>query len=467
MRLAKKIFLLLFGLFFITITLDIMAQYYFYEFAYPSYKKNQIYQVVKEVREDVKEFDFFSDEFLKYVGQVSNDYLIEYDLYSPNTDQLNVELLADDQIYFESRDVESIKKFYYYTMITFNNGEQLIIEINYSLQVLGEMLAVFTNYYIFIFIILAVLVLFFAIWLTEQLTKPLLHMKRVTEHIAKIDFSEKCDITSNDELQELATNINVMSDNLNNTLTELQIANERLQDDIAREREFEQMRSNFFATISHELKTPLTIIKGLANQIKAKPLTKDQELVKLDSIIEEVDQMSTMVQDILNYMKMESMSEDVLDISSFNIKMLVEHLNSRLESIAIENQLQVHLDLEDIYVEADSEKIMIVMTNLYSNAIRYTPQNEDIYISIHRNGPIARIEIENTGTSIPENEINKIWEPFYRLEKSRNRECGGTGLGLLIVSQILKLHKSKYGLINTSKGVKVYFELIIDVDFDD
>ena len=467
MRLAKKIFLLLFGLFFTTIILDIMAQYYFYEFAYPSYKKNQIYQVVKEVREDVKEFEFFSDEFLKYVDKISSDHLIEYDLYSIETDQLNVELLDEDQIYFESRDVESIKKFYYYTIITFNDGEQLIIEINYSLQILGEMLAIFKNYYIFIFIILAILVLFFAIWLTEQLTKPLLHMKQVTEHIAKIDFSEKCDIDSNDELQELATNINIMSDNLHNTLTELQIANERLQDDIAREREFEQMRSNFFATISHELKTPLTIIKGLANQIKVKPLTKEQEVSQLNSIIEEVDQMSSMVQDTLNYMKMESVSEDVLDLSSFNIKMLVEHLNTRLESIAIEQQLSVHLDLEDIYVEADSDQIMTVMTNLYSNAIRYTPKHEAIYISIHRIGAIARVEIENTGTSIPENEIDKIWEPFYRLEKSRNRECGGTGLGLLIVSQILKLHKSEYGALNTNRGVKFYFDLMIDVDFDE
>lgn len=94
--------------------------------------------------------------------------------------------------------------------------------------------------------ILAILVLIFAIWLTEHITKPLLHMKRVTANIAKIDFTEKCEVTSDDELKELATNINIMSDNLNRTLTELKSANERLKDDIAREREFEQMRSTFF-----------------------------------------------------------------------------------------------------------------------------------------------------------------------------------------------------------------------------
>ncbi len=467
MRLAKKIFLLLFGLFFTTIVLDIMAQYYFYEFAYPSYKQNQIYHLVNDIKDEVTKFDFYSDQFRRYLGQVSDDYIIEYDLYSMNTTQLDVSLLSNDKIYFETHDVESVKTFYYYTTITFKDGEQLIIQIKYSLQILGEMLAIFTNYYIFIFIILAILVLFFAVWLTEQITKPLLHMKRVTEHIANIDFSEKCDVTSNDELHDLATNINMMSDNLNSTLTKLQIANERLQDDIAREREFEQMRSNFFATISHELKTPLTIIKGISNRIKTKPLTETQVHEQLESIIEEVDRMSSLVQDTLNYMKMESQPEEALDLSSFNIKMLVEHLNGRLQNIMFEKELHVHLDLEDIYVEADSEQIMTVMMNLYSNAIRYTPNNEEIYISIHRIGSVARIEIENTGTSIPEDEIDKIWEPFYRLEKSRNRDCGGTGLGLLIVSQILKLHESHYGALNTKRGVKFYFELDIDVDFDD
>ena len=314
--------------------------------------------------------------------------------------------------------------------------------------------------------ILAILVLFFAIWLTEQITKPLLHMKRVTSNIAKIDFSEKCEVHSDDELKELATNINLMSDNLHNTLTELQIANERLQNDIAREREFEQMRSNFFATISHELKTPLTIIKGIANRVKSKPLSRDEITIQVDSIIEEVDRMTLMVQDTLNYMRMET-KPDELEWNSFSFKMLVEHLNRKLSDLVEEKNLQVHLDLDDVYVEADSEQIITVVTNFYSNAIRYTSEGEEIYISIKRQNDKARFEIENTGIFIPEKEMHLIWEPFYRLEKSRNRDSGGTGLGLLIVSKILDLHHSQYGVENTERGVKFYFELEIDPDFDE
>lgn len=466
MRLATKIFLLLFGLFFATISLDIAAQYYFYEFAYPSYKQNQIYQIVYEIQEESRDYDYYSPEFFSYLKEKTEPHLLNFEFLSLSSTNPNLQRLEENDIFFESTTVENVTSLNYYTMITFKEGSQLILKLTYSLQVLGEMLSVFTNYYIFIFIILAILVLFFAIWLTEQITKPLLHMKRVTSNIAKIDFSEKCEVHSDDELKELATNINLMSDNLHNTLTELQIANERLQNDIAREREFEQMRSNFFATISHELKTPLTIIKGIANRVKSKPLSRDEITTQVDSIIEEVDRMTLMVQDTLNYMRMES-KPDELEWNSFSFKMLVEHLNRKLSDLVEEKHLQVHLDLDDVYVEADSEQIITVVTNFYSNAIRYTSEGEEIYISIKRQNDKARFEIENTGIFIPEKEMHLIWEPFYRLEKSRNRDSGGTGLGLLIVSKILDLHHSHYGVENTERGVKFYFELEIDPDFDE
>lgn len=466
MRLATKIFLLLFGLFFATISLDIAAQYYFYDFAYPSYKQNQIYQLVYDIKEEVPNFERYTNDFFSYMNDLKSEYLIQYKLHSSDTSQLNLDRLTNNDIFFESTNEENVTVYHYYTKITFKGGEQWIIEISYSLQVLGEMLSVFTNYYIFIFMILAILVLFFAIWLTEHITKPLLHMKRVTANIANINFSEKCKVTSDDELEELATNINVMSDNLNKTLTQLKEANERLQDDIAREREFEQMRSNFFATISHELKTPLTIIKGIATRVKSKPMSQDNVKVQLESIVEEVDRMTMMVQDTLNYMKMEN-PEDVLEYSSFNFKMLIEHLNKKVEHLMGEKCLHIHLDLDDVYVEADSEQIMTAVTNLYSNAIRYTPDGDHIYVTLKRQDDKVKFEIENTGIFIPEAEIDRIWEPFYRLEKSRNRDSGGTGLGLLITSKILQMHHSKYGVMNTDRGVKFYFDLNIDPDFDE
>lgn len=466
MRLATKIFLLLFGLFFLTIILDIIAQYYFYDFAYPSYKQNQIYQLMYDIKEDMLNIDFYSPEFISYLGSIKENYLLDYDIYSPVTTQLNLEYLGEDDIFFESSRIDNVTLLHYYTTVTFNGGQQLILKFTYSLQVLGEVLLIFTKYYIFIFIILAMLVLVFAVWLTEHLTKPLLHMKRVTTNIANIDFSEKCQVNSHDELEDLANNINLMSDNLHHTLSELKAANEILKHDIAREREFEQLRSNFFATISHELKTPLTIIKGITNRIKTKPLSKDDITVQLDSILEEVDRMTAMVQDTLNYMRMESKT-DKLEISSFNLKMLVEHLDKKMRNLAEEKYLKVYTDLEDVYVEADSDEILTVVMNLYSNAIRYTSPKESIYITVKRYNDRVRFEIENTGTFIHEDELDLIWEPFYRLEKSRNRDSGGTGLGLLIVSKILQLHRSHYGVVNTQRGVKFYFDLNIDLDFDE
>lgn len=466
MRLATRVFLLLFGLFFTTLILDIVAQYYFYDVAYPGYKQNQIYQLVYEIKDEVPNFQRFTNEFFSYMNEIEDNYLIKYKLHSSNTSQLNLDSLTENDIFFESKTDQNVTTYHYYTKITFKEGEEWIIEISYSLQVLGEMLSVFTNYYIFIFMILAILVLIFAIWLTEHITKPLLHMKRVTANIAKIDFTEKCEVTSDDELKELATNINIMSDNLNRTLTELKSANERLKDDIAREREFEQMRSTFFSTISHELKTPLTIIKGIATRVQSRSMSPDDVKIQLDSIIEEVNHMTVMVQDTLSYMKMEN-PEDVLEYSSFNLKMLIENLNNKVKHIMGEKKLYIHLDLDDEYVEADSSKIMTVVTNLYSNAIRYTPDGDHIYVTLKRYGNKVQFEIENTGIFIPEEELDRIWEPFYRLEKSRNRNSGGTGLGLLITSKILQMHHSHYGVMNTDRGVKFYFDLDVDPDFDE
>ncbi|MDE5978098.1 MAG: HAMP domain-containing histidine kinase [Turicibacter sp.] len=466
MRLATRIFLLLFSLFFATICLDIMAQYYFYDYAYPNYKQNQIYQLVEDIKQETLSFDRSTNDFFVYMNDIKQEYLIQYKLYSSSTTQLNLDYLIDNDIFFELKSEEEVTTYHYYTVITFKGGEKWMLEITYSLQILGEMASAFAKYYIFMFMLLAVIIFIFAIWLTEHITKPLLHMKRVTENIAHINFSEKCEVNSDDELKELAMNINIMSDSLNETLTKLKEANECLQDDIAREREFEQMRANFFATISHELKTPLTIIKGIATRVKSKPMALNDVNMQLDSIIEEVDRMTKMVQDTLTYMKMENV-EDVLEYSSFNFKMLIEHLNKKVEHLMGEKHLHIHLDLEDVYVEADSEQIMTVVTNFYSNAIRYTPDGSDIYVTLKRCKEKALFEIENTRVFIPQEELERIWEPFYRIEKSRNRNSGGTGLGLLISSKILKMHQSHYGVMNTDRGVKFYFDLAIDPDFDD
>ena len=195
-------------------------------------------------------------------------------------------------------------------------------------------------------------------------------------------------------------------------------------------------------------------------------MSPDEVKVQLNSIIEEVNRMTVMVQDTLNYMKMEN-PEDILEYSSFNLKMLIEHLNNKVKHIMGEKKLHIHLDLDDEYVEADSSKIMTVVTNLYSNAIRYTPDGDHIYVSLKRFGSKVQFEIENTGIFIPEEELDRIWEPFYRLEKSRNRDSGVTGLVLLITSKILQMHQSHYGVVNTSRGVKFYFDLNVDPDFDE
>ena len=129
MRLATKIFLLLFGLFFATISLDIAAQYYFYDFAYPSYKQNQIYQLVYDIKEEVPNFERYTNDFFSYMNDLKSEYLIQYKLHSSDTSQLNLDRLTNNDIFFESTNEENVTVYHYYTKITFKGGEQWIIEI--------------------------------------------------------------------------------------------------------------------------------------------------------------------------------------------------------------------------------------------------------------------------------------------------------------------------------------------------
>ena len=284
-------------------------------------------------------------------------------------------------------------------------------------------------------------------WFTHTIVKPITNLQKAANSVALGNFKVDNELANHgpEELREVGQSFNKMSIAIDNLISN---------------------QHNLLSSISHELKTPLTIIKGIATRVKSKPMSQDDVKLQLESIIEEVDRMTMMVQDTLNYMKMEN-PEDFLEYSSFNLKMLVEHLNKKVEHLMGEKHLHIHLDLDDVYVEADSEQIMTVVTNLYSNAIRYTPDGDHIYVTLKRYDDKVRFEIENTGIFIPEAEIDRIWEPFYRLEKSRNRDSGGTGLGLLITNKILKMHHSKYGVMNTNRGVKFYFNLNIDPDFDE
>lgn len=275
--------------------------------------------------------------------------------------------------------------------------------------------------------------------------------------MANFDFTEKLPVSADDEIGGLSSSINTLSVNLKDRIDRLNVANTKLQQDIERERQLEKTRKEFISGVSHELKTPLSVIRSFAEGIKD-GVSKDNNYYT-DVILEETENMNRLIVEMLELAKLESGTYK-LEMNTFSLGELVQQVYTKLLFSMEEKHLHVEIDANpSIYVEANRNRIEQVVINLLSNAIRYTPDSREIRIRVIENDEKVKVEIENTGNPIPNESLQKIWDRFYRLDASRSRHTGGTGLGLSIVKNILELHHAEYGVYNTDDSVVFYFDL--------
>ncbi|WP_243521323.1 cell wall metabolism sensor histidine kinase WalK [Bacillus pseudomycoides] len=326
-----------------------------------------------------------------------------------------------------------------------------------SLQPVNEAMLVLKDYYVYALIIVFLVIILLSFYYSKIIVKPLIKMNRVTKKMANFDFTEKLPVSADDEIGGLSSSINTLSVNLKDRIDRLNVANTKLQQDIERERQLEKTRKEFISGVSHELKTPLSVIRSFAEGIKD-GVSKDTTYYT-DVILEETENMNRLIIEMLELAKLESGTYK-LEMNTFSLGELVQQVYTKLLFSMEEKQLQVDIDANpSIYVEANRNRIEQVVVNLLSNAIRYTPEGKEIYIRIIENEEKVKVEIENTGNPIPEESLQKIWDRFYRLDASRSRHTGGTGLGLSIVKNILELHHAEYGVYNTIDSVVFYFDL--------
>ncbi|WP_410981927.1 sensor histidine kinase [Bacillus cereus] len=326
-----------------------------------------------------------------------------------------------------------------------------------SLQPVNEAMLVLKDYYVYALIIVFLVIILLSFYYSKIIVKPLIKMNRVTKKMANFDFTEKLPVSADDEIGGLSSSINTLSVNLKDRIDRLNVVNTKLQQDIERERQLEKTRKEFISGVSHELKTPLSVIRSFAEGIKD-GVSKDTTYYT-DVILEETENMNRLIVEMLELAKLESGTYK-LEMNTFSLGELVQQVYTKLLFSMEEKQLQVEIDANpSIYVEANRNRIEQVVVNLLSNAIRYTPDGKEIFIRVIENEEKVKVEIENTGNPIPDESLQKIWDRFYRLDASRSRHTGGTGLGLSIVKNILELHHAEYGVYNTDDGVVFYFDL--------
>jgi signal transduction histidine kinase len=336
------------------------------------------------------------------------------------------------------------------------NGKKMYIYTMSGYQVVDEMQSIITSYYYYIFAMLLVAIIVLSYIYSRIIARPLIRLKNISEKMAKLEFDEVAIIESNDEIGDLSRNLNMLSTKLGMTLKNLDGANEKLKSDIAIEKEREELRKDFVSTLSHELKTPLGIIRSYSEALKEN-IKEEKKDKYVDIINEEVINMNKMIEEMIETNNIETKIE--VKPKAINFKEMFDSVFDRFNQTMVDSNLKVDIDIKEYSVLVNRYYIEKVLNNFISNAIRYTKENGKIKISNKKMNDKIYFYIENESESIETEKLNKIWDKFYRIDKSRSRELGGSGLGLYIVSKILERHNSDYGVYNTGLGIEFYFSL--------
>lgn len=334
-----------------------------------------------------------------------------------------------------------------------SKNDSVVISVA-SIQPIEEASDVTNEFYVYIFIGFIFISIFLSFIYSTLISKPLIKINNVALKMSKMDFTENCTVERQDEIGNLATTLNFLSSNLNGALEDLKTKNKKLEEDIEKERNLETMRKDFVASVSHELKTPIGIIEGYAEGLKDGIVTGVDVLAYLETIIDESKKMGVLVSNMLELSKLES---GVLNpnMEIFNINRLINKVIHKHFLDAQEKELTLTFNekTDYSYVLADIFQMEQVLTNLITNAIKYTPVGNNIILSINEDSARYRLSVINTGSKIDDKNIDKLFDKFYRVDKARQRDTNSTGLGLSIVKNILELHGFEYSLENIESGV--------------
>ena len=303
-------------------------------------------------------------------------------------------------------------------------------------------------------------------FISKKFTEPILELNKIAKNMSNLDFSHKYKIKDvDDEINNLGKSINTMSDKLESTIKQLRNTNIELERDIEEKSKIDEMRKSFISDVSHELKTPIALIQGYSEGL-LENVNTDEESRKFyaEVILDETNKMNRLVQQLLELMKLEYGKRE-FNNTNFDIVEAEKEIVRKSKVMLEEHNVEVKIEgLESMTVFADDFYVEQIITNYLTNAIKNVKEiNGEKYISIEnsineKNGK-ARIEVFNTGENINEEDLNRIWNRFYKVDKSRNRQSGGTGIGLAFVKAIMTNYENDYGVINCENGVKFYFEL--------
>ena len=383
----------------------------------------------------------YDDEFAFHLFQNSGNEIALSDLNEFTGNKIDDYKSTDTTREYEISFADSTEAYILLLAKNTNKESQVVLALQKTLPILSVAI-----------LLVSVIAAFFYTW---YMTKPIKKISKLSKQMADMDFSGLCPTNRTDEIGVLSHSLNDLSKKLAAALSELQEANQKLQADIDMERRLEKQRVEFFAAASHELKTPITIIKGqLQGMLYQVGRYKDRETYLAQSL-EITDTLGKMVQELLTISRLDTpgytCKKSNLNLSNFIIDRITV-----FEDLFMQKDLTVEQSISpEIYILGDMQLLQKALDNLLGNAAAYSGAGNQILIKLWKETETTTLTIENTGAHIPDEAISKLFEPFYRVDQSRNRQTGGTGLGLYIVKTILDLHGAKIEIANTIQGVIV------------
>lgn len=330
------------------------------------------------------------------------------------------------------------------------------------LESIRESVMIANEFLIYIFIGMVLVGSAFVWIFAKRITNPILELTALSKKMADLDFEAKYTSGGEDEIGVLGANFNSMSEKLEQAISGLKTANYELKKDIEKKEKLEDMRVEFIGHVSHELKTPIALIQGYAEGLK-EGISEDPESREFycDVILDEANKMNQMVKNLLTLNQLE-LGEEEVAFERFNLIDLLEGVIQSMEIMIQQKNAAVRMNIkEPVFVWADEYKVEQVVRNYLSNALNHVEGDNVIDIRIEKDEEreVVRTTVFNTGKPIPEDDVDQIWNKFYKVDKARTREYGGHGIGLSIVKAIMESFQKAYGVKNYDNGVAFWFEL--------
>ena len=459
MKIREKLFFMIFSvIILIAAGIRIMSDFYLEDF----YVKSKI-ESLKSISElivnpryiiDLEELER-EENVTIYIKPLEDEDIYE-DLKNEDVDRF-IKNKVIEKLRNGETVVERIKLITYageHLILMTKYSEDRVLEIRSPISSIMEAVSITSNYYLRLIGYVMIFGVLLALFFTKKITDPIIKLKGITKEISELKFDKKFTEKRADELGELGASVNKMGEMLEGIIYELNRANDKLKEDIEHEKKLEGLRKEFVASVSHELKTPITIIQGYAQGLKEGIATEENRDFYCEVIVDETKKIDSLVKELLLISQIEA-GYLKINMVELNIGMMIRKIMDKYHYDF--EKYNVSYPEKDIIVVGDLKYIERVLENFISNMFRYGKLGGVIEVAIEEVDEKVMIRFRNTVDNLVEEDLREIWTPFYRGDKARSSE--GTGLGLAIVKGVLDNHKSEYGVKLEDETVEFFFTL--------